>query len=291
MAPLQFFAHEQAHLGGRLHGAEQRWLVPLAYFDTAQGFGESVWLPSLPVTMLAMRLAGAPVRRCWGRGSIHSGHSRQIALQPRGTPNHYEALGRIRFAQLILPDHLIDRAARSLNSDLTSGRLRDDLAFLPDERLHRLTADYIHRAIDIVHNPSTLEMEARALLVVERLVQLHGGAAANPRGGLSPSHLRKATDLLTERLHEDVPLAELAAQVELSPFHFCRAFKLSTGTPPHRWQIARRIERACDLLVATQMSITDIAAAVGYEDPGQFATVFRRTMNHTPSQYRNARRS
>ena len=96
---------------------------------------------------------------------------------------------------------------------------------------------------------------------------------------------------LQDHLADDVSLAELAALVGLSSYHLCRAFKASTGLPPHRWRLARRIERARELLEHSEISITDVAAAVGYEDPSQLAAVFRKTLGMSPTRYRRERRS
>lgn len=136
-----------------------------------------------------------------------------------------------------------------------------------------------------------LYAEAVANFILAELSLAADSAPALATGGLTPRQLRCVSDHLQDHLADDVSLAELAALVGLSPHHLCRAFKASTGQPPHRWRLARRIERARELLEGTDMSITDIAAAVGYEDPSQLAAVFRRTLGLSPSQYRRERRS
>jgi AraC family transcriptional regulator len=109
------------------------------------------------------------------------------------------------------------------------------------------------------------------------------------RGGLAEWQVRRASEALTEG-QVRIDLATLAKSVGLSAFHFARAFKQSTGMPPHRYQIMQRIERAKNLLVDTGLPISDVAAAVGYEDQGQLARLFRREVGVTPSQYRRERR-
>jgi AraC family transcriptional regulator len=95
--------------------------------------------------------------------------------------------------------------------------------------------------------------------------------------------------LIEARLAEEVSLAELAALVGLSPWHLCRAFRQSTGMPPHRWQVARRVERAKQMLETTALPVTAIAAAVGYDDPGQLSVAFRKAVGVTPSRWRRER--
>ena len=90
---------------------------------------------------------------------------------------------------------------------------------------------------------------------------------------------------LADRLGEDLLLADLAASIDLSPCHFARAFKASTGLPPHRYRMRLRVERAKELLAATSQSVTEIACACGFASSQHMATVFRRTLGTTPSTH------
>jgi AraC family transcriptional regulator len=109
------------------------------------------------------------------------------------------------------------------------------------------------------------------------------------RGGLAPWQVRRCTDYLNDHACENVGLEELAALVGLSPFHFARAFKHSTGVPPHRYQLNLRIERAKTLLELTEKPVTEIAFDVGYESSQALARLFRREVGLSPSDYRRAR--
>ncbi len=144
--------------------------------------------------------------------------------------------------------------------------------------------------------PSTADRlfaEEAAALLCAHLLRSHCGRSAPlpAHGGLAPWQLKCVMNHLQDHLADDVSLAELAALVGLSSYHLCRAFKASTGLPPHRWRLARRIERARELLEHSEISITDVAAAVGYEDPSQLAAVFRKTLGMSPTRYRRERRS
>jgi AraC family transcriptional regulator len=106
------------------------------------------------------------------------------------------------------------------------------------------------------------------------------------RGGLAPWQLRRVAELMQDRIADDVRIDELAQAVGLSRFHFARAFKESTGLPPHRYQIGLRIERARMLLETTALPVADIAVRVGYAAPQAFAQVFRRETGLSPSDWR-----
>jgi AraC family transcriptional regulator len=78
----------------------------------------------------------------------------------------------------------------------------------------------------------------------------------------------------------------LAAIARLSPYHFCRAFKEAIGEPPHRYQIRGRVEQAKRLLAKPTLSVSDVAAAIGYGSQGRFSALFRQITGHSPRDYR-----
>jgi AraC family transcriptional regulator len=116
------------------------------------------------------------------------------------------------------------------------------------------------------------------------------GVAERRKLGLAPWKLRRVLDLLSQSLAENLTLAELASSVGLSPYHFLRAFKASVGVPPHSYQTQLRMNRVQDLLDATNLSVRDIAARVGYDDPSYLARRFRKHFGTTPAAFRRERR-
>ena len=105
-------------------------------------------------------------------------------------------------------------------------------------------------------------------------------------GVLPMSRLRQVTEYIQQNLDKDLPLAELSALVSMSPFHFARLFKGSTGLPPHRFVIRQRIARARACLSTPDLSIAQISRSVGFRTPSHFTTVFRRVTGVTPRRYR-----
>ena len=97
-------------------------------------------------------------------------------------------------------------------------------------------------------------LDALGTILLHELKRLnHRGAEPVPhvKGGLALYHQRIVTTFIEEHLSEPIPLATLAQLTQLSPYHFCRAFKQSFGAPPHRYHATRRIERAKALLGQT----------------------------------------
>src|SRR5438128_8972208 len=112
--------------------------------------------------------------------------------------------------------------------------------------------------------------------------------ADQPAGGLPECRLRRVTQYVQENLHRELRLAELSALVHMSPYHFARLFKRSTGVAPHRFLVRRRIDAARALLAARTAPIAEIAQLVGFRTPSHFTTTFRRVTGMTPSAYRSA---
>jgi AraC family transcriptional regulator len=80
---------------------------------------------------------------------------------------------------------------------------------------------------------------------------------------------------------------QLTGQTDLSAYHFARQFKAATGLPPHQYVLARRVERAQQLLQAgTDLSLAEVAADAGFSDQSQFSHQFKRLVGVTPGQFR-----
>lgn len=105
-------------------------------------------------------------------------------------------------------------------------------------------------------------------------------------GGLPPRRLRRVVDYIDCHLAEDVSLADLALVAGLSVHHFGAAFRASTGLPPHRFVIRRRLQRAEDLLRGSALPVADIAYAVGFSSQSHLTQHFRRCCGITPARLR-----
>jgi len=130
-------------------------------------------------------------------------------------------------------------------------------------------------------------------LLATRLLVAYAGSPVTIQpviGGLSPTVLRRAIERLRSDSDVDVSLAALASDAGLSRFHFCRAFKESTGLSPHAWLRQRRLEQAMNMLRDTDDSIVSIAAALGYSSQTAFAAAFRKLTGETPSGWRRRMR-
>ena len=110
--------------------------------------------------------------------------------------------------------------------------------------------------------------------------------AAPARGrGVQPAVL-SAISAIHERYFDPITLADLAAEVYVSPFHFSRIFAKATGVTPGRFLTAVRLFEAKRLLLTTSLTVADIVCSVGYSSVGRFTSRFTRAVGMTPTQYR-----
>jgi AraC family transcriptional regulator len=106
--------------------------------------------------------------------------------------------------------------------------------------------------------------------------------------GLSQGKLQQVLEYIHSCLDQNISLSELAALVYISPYHFARLFKKSTGMAPHQYVNKCRIEKARKLLAQQELSILEITHQVGFQSQSYFTTLFRRSLGVTPTTYRNS---
>ncbi len=99
------------------------------------------------------------------------------------------------------------------------------------------------------------------------------------------SGVRDARDLMDREFATPLTLDRLAFAAGYSKYHFARAFTSVYGESPRSYLMRRRIERAKDLLRAANLTVTEVAALVGFESLGTFSARFKRLVGESPSAY------
>src|SRR5262249_39770211 len=140
----------------------------------------------------------------------------------------------------------------------------------------------------------SLAAESLANVVAVHLIR-HVLAPVRPARGrdgrLPRARLRSVVDYIEGHLEAGPTLEQLATFAHLSPFHFARQFKAATGLPPHQYVIARRVERAKQILERDRdLSLANVAARAGFTDQSQFCQHFKRLVGVTPRQFRTTAR-
>src|SRR5262249_54612037 len=219
-----------------------------------------------PAGSILMVPAGSPA---WWRWSNHS-DSLHVFLEAGLVARVAAEAFEIDAARVSLPalDGLdippLRTAMLAVNDELTASAAGDRLAA---ESLANLLAVHLIRNVSAPRPP-----------------------ARRTQGALPQKKLRTVTEYVEEHL-AGLSLEQMAAAAHLSPFHFARQFKAATGLPPHQYVIARRVERAKQLLQTDDdFSLAEIAASAGFSDQSQFCHHFKRLVGVTPRQYRKPSR-
>lgn len=211
---------------------------------------------------------GAPNEARWTEGVVYD--ALQLRVKPTLLRRAAEAGGmdpdRIEVVPAVgVRDPEIEHAARSLLGELETESLGG-----------RMYAEALANqlAVHLLRSHSTLP----------RGVSQKG--ARRPGGNLPDPVLRLVTEYVEANLDRGISLAELAELASLSPNHFATLFRRTTGLPPHRYVVNRRVERARLLLSATKDPLAEVARHAGFADQAHMTRQFRQVLGITPGSLR-----
>jgi AraC family transcriptional regulator len=197
--------------------------------------------------------------------------------------------GTFRVGYLFLEPWLIGRAS---GGEVDPGRLElaPALDLSDPDILHAM-----HGLIREIERPGPLGRvyaESLAVMALTALVRPHlREAEGRQETGVELRSVRHVIDFIDAYLDEDLSLFTLAAEAGLSPRHLARQLKRATGLSPHQYVLRRRVERAKTLLAQRDLSITDVALAVGFSSQAHLTAAFRRVYSITPGVYRDVHRA
>lgn len=142
-----------------------------------------------------------------------------------------------------------------------------------------------------LHRPAGYRriLEATVTRFLAHCIDRHLGDWRSKMGTTRLSQLARlmpAIDAMRDDLAHPVSMARLAARCHLSPSQFRRVFRDVMNELPIDYLRRIRMERACQLLRSTSLSVADVAAAVGYEETAFFARSFRKLLGMPPGRYR-----
>lgn len=109
-----------------------------------------------------------------------------------------------------------------------------------------------------------------------------GARAPRLRGRLDRRRLTRVADFIEDTLANPPSLREMADVAAMSPFHFQRLFRATTGLSPHAYVMAKRLECARRMLATSGSRVADVAAQLGFTDLAHFRRSFRRQFNASP---------
>ncbi len=165
---------------------------------------------------------------------------------------------------------------RSLGGERALVDLHDTVALIAD----------VERVVECLETDETLPTLLRAAGAAwSALAQVAADALAGRPDRAEP--VRAAQEHLRTHLDQPVRLADLARSAGLSPSHFAALFRAATGTGVVEYSKRLRMARACELLITTSLSVSEVARMVGYADPFYFSRQFRSVHACSPSRFRH----
>lgn len=229
-----------------------------------------------------------------GTGTFRRGQPQQkgapdkLCILPAEHESGWVVNGDIRLAHLYFSAEqfalgcvtLLDREPREmqlrehtfLEDPQQAQRFRQLLALNWDEPAERLLTSSV--AHELISHTLLSQVGARQGL------RLKGGLAAHQR--------RQLVAYIDSQLAEPISLGQLAGLCALSEYHFARMFRASFGLPPHQYVLARRLDRARQMLRGTLLPLGEIALACGFASASHFTNRFRQVLGGTPGEYRQA---
>jgi AraC family transcriptional regulator len=122
--------------------------------------------------------------------------------------------------------------------------------------------------------------------ILKAEVERYSGANGSARGGLAPWQMLRVRAFIESNLHRAIHIRDLSSVAQRSPAYFARSFKLTVGVSPHAYVVRRRLERACDLMAISAISLSEIALSVGFSDQAHLCRHFRAAFGQSPGSWR-----
>jgi AraC family transcriptional regulator len=214
-----------------------------------------------------------------------------VTIIPAGSKCSIRFAEQAEFVIISLDPELLSRASQAVHGDHSSR--------LPVIWRHRdqFISETIQNIRLAVEQPGQIDRtyaetlaNSLAMHLVRNFDQTKGHPTGRKPGGLSRAQLERTLELIRNTPYRDISLRTMSAAAGLSPFHFARMFKLSTGLSPHQFVLKRRLEIGTIMLTTTGQAISEIASGLGFADQSHFTMHFKRANGVAPAAYRRQHR-
>jgi AraC family transcriptional regulator len=220
--------------------------------------------------------------------------TRQFGVVPADKESSWKLAGSPDIQLIYLRRAMVDRVAQEhFEFDTTQVDLLPKLGF-SDGLLEQLAIALLATARNDATNPSDgIYADHLVRMITMHLLRYHSsrapsGASDGVAAHMAHSRMLHVRDFIESALGEDLALERLAAEAGIAVHAFAVAFTKAFGTPPYRYVVQRRIERAKSLLRQTDLPIAHIAYDTGFASQSHLATAFKRNVGQTPGEYRRS---
>lgn len=173
----------------------------------------------------------------------------------------------------------------------TGTAIEDALADLPYKRTFCGQVDERMQFESLLHQLSqTHHMRGPAYLLDEGglLLQILAvlSRSVSRQENAECSEIRATAAYICEHFTQPLSLADCAARLHLSVSRFSHLFTKTIGISPYQYLLRLRLDRACELLLHTELDIRHIAQLIGFDDPSYFSRLFRKRFGGAPGTFR-----
>ena len=169
------------------------------------------------------------------------------------------------------------------------GALPAQLGVGHDDPVMRHIGGALLQALRRPAETNQLFIDHMMLAFTAHVAQTYGGlrwGVKVSKGGLAPWQLKRAYEKLDADLGGTLSLQQVAAEFGLSVSYFSRAFRASTGLPPHQWLLRQRVKAAQQLMSVQDLPLSEIAISVGFANQSHFTKVFSAQVGVSPAAWR-----
>ena len=253
--------------------------------------GLSGQFPPEDAYLISLKLRDYPDCECWERGRC------VIKTDVRAGATYLYDLKRDPRFVIDKPFHSIffylPRSALDDIAKQAGANGIDELDYQPgvgqDDAVVRHLGTALLQALHRPGEANQLFIDHTMLAVSAHVSQAYGGLPTGGRpayGGLASWQARRACERLESDLGGTLSLQQIAGEFDLSVSHFSRAFRISTGLPPHRWLLRQRVETAKQLMTVRDLPLSEIAISAGFANQSHFTRVFSAAVGVSPGVWR-----
>jgi AraC family transcriptional regulator len=236
--------------------------------------------------------------RCEARRSLYEGVNQSnprrcrrnghTSLIPAGLPVwcYSDQIARVDAVRLVLD---VDRVFEVMGGEFPAAELAEPRLTFLDDKVQALARLLASSQDDMPGFHLFGDSVVAAIIASLSRLSMTKPTAACRRLGLTRRQLTRVTEFMHDNLSRPIRLSELASLTGLSASQFGRAFKVSTGTTPHKWHLAARIEYAKLLLADRSKRLVDIALDAGFSEQSHFTRTFTAANGLSPNAWRHSR--
>jgi AraC-like DNA-binding protein len=193
------------------------------------------------------------------------------------------------FIHLFISERFVSQCLEDLEIPQIAETARFDKPFKRDATIEQLINSFCSQNIPLFQL-GRLYTEGVCLAIVGRLISLQYKQAKHDERSKPTSlqhwRLKRSLEYIETNIAEPITLADVAAASGLTRMYFASQFRAATGLRPHEYILRRRIDRAQEMLLSSNMTLIEATLSVGFQTQAHFTTVFKKIVGQTPHRWR-----